>query len=126
MKVLGAAVLLGLLAASPALTQGLTCPKGQTASCLDRSAVCLDAMQCNSEGFACKSHATGCARDLASLQAKFDSLARDYNALKQASDQALRENDLLRRLVTEAEQQTQALEDCILFATSVEDVQSCP
>ena len=95
--ILPRAALIGTLLANPALGQGLTCPKGQTASCLDRSTVCLDAMQCNSEGFTCKSQVSTCARDLSILQGKFDTLVRDYNALKQSSDQTLRENDLLRR-----------------------------
>ncbi|HQY42582.1 MAG TPA: hypothetical protein PK450_00265 [Paracoccaceae bacterium] len=123
--ILPRAVLVGALLAAPALGQGLTCPKDQTASCIDRSTVCLDAMQCNSEGFACKSQVSTCARDLSILQGKFDTLVRDYNALKQLSDQTLRENDLLRRQLQDVEQRARALEDCMLFATSAEDVQSC-
>lgn len=123
--ILPRAALICTLLATPALGQGLTCPKGQTASCLDRSTVCLDAMQCNSEGFTCKSQVSTCARDLSILQGKFDTLVRDYNALKQSSDQTLRENDLLRRQVQDVEQRVRTLEDCMLFATSVEDVQSC-
>jgi hypothetical protein len=112
--------------ALPAWGQGLVCPKGQTAICTTKSTVCLDALQCNSEGFACRSDARACTRDRADLQARLDRLSRDYQALKQGGDQALRENELLRQQLREAESRYQALEDCILFATSVEDVQFCP
>lgn len=130
MRQAGAALVLLALAASPAASpaaaQGLTCPKGETAACLGKSTVCLDAMQCNSEGFTCKSGLTGCGRDLAAQRASFDSLARDYQALKQQKDQAERDNELLRRQLQEADSRYRALQDCILFATSVEDVQFCP
>ncbi len=123
---MAALVTLTLILPCMAMAQALTCPKGHTPSCIARSTVCLDAMQCNSEGFVCKSQATGCARDLSALQSRFDSLTRDYDLLRQKADQATRENDFLRRQITVAENRARTLEDCILFATSVEDVRACP
>lgn len=114
------------LSVSPADAQGLTCPKGETAVCTGKSTVCLDAMNCNSEGYTCRSGLTGCARDLAALQSRFDLLARDYQALKLQTDQAARDTELLRRQLQEADRNYRALQDCILFATSLEDVQFCP
>lgn len=126
MSPLGTALVFLALSASSAAAQGLTCPKGETAVCTGKSTVCLDAMNCNSEGYACRSGLTGCARDLADLQSRFDLLARDYQALKLQADQAARDSDLLRRQLQEADRNYRALQDCILFATSVEDVQFCP
>ena len=119
-------VTLTLAIALPAWGQGLVCPKGRPAIGTTKSTVCLDALQCNSEGFACRSDSSACARDRDDLQGRLDRLGRDYQALKQGSDQALRENELLRQQLREAERRYQALADCILFATSVEDVQFCP
>ncbi|GAB1381288.1 hypothetical protein MASR1M49_41340 [Pararhodobacter aggregans] len=75
--------------------QSFTCPIGRRAACLeygdtvcstfgrcvDSNAVCFSALECNYEGFTCRSNLTECGDEYEALRGRFNTLVDDHNRL---------------------------------------------
>ncbi|SPH20745.1 hypothetical protein ASD8599_01486 [Ascidiaceihabitans donghaensis] len=115
----------GLLLALPLHAQNFSCRIGTQPACLDygdkvcssngkcvnRSSACFDQYQCNYEGFTCKSNVAQCVDEHSALVRKYNGLLSDYD-------------DLLfkaKKLATKHD----ALNECLLYANTLEDFQAC-
>lgn len=118
-------VALAALLALPAQAQNFSCRIGTQPACLDygdkvcssmgkcvdSSSACFDQYQCNYEGFTCKSNVTECIEAHDALVSKYNDLSNDYD-------------DLLTKAKTLAEKHDD-LNDCLLYASDMEAVQTC-
>jgi len=136
----------GVLLALPVHAQNFSCRIGTQPACLDygdkvcssmgkcvdNSSACFDEYQCNYEGFTCKSNVTECVEDHDRLVEKYNSLLSDnndlidsYNALlSRNSELVTSHNDLLddaKKLAMKYDD----LNDCLTYANTMDDVQSC-
>ena len=113
-----ALAVVGSITTSVASAQSFSCPIGREPACLDygdrvvdQSAACFDTLQCDYEGFTCKSHVTSCAADYEALLQKHNALVDDYNALLEASQAR--------------ETAAGDLRDCLYRAETNDDVRRC-
>lgn len=79
--------------------------------CVDSDAACFEPYQCNYEGFTCKSNLTDCANEYEDLLQKHNDLVDDYNDLLA---RAKRRKSIMEEVA-----------DCIRYANSISDAQSC-
>jgi hypothetical protein len=81
------------------------------AKCVSDDAVCFDSYTCNYSGFVCKS-------DFESLTSEYDDLARNAQQLATEYDDLANRFNRLRQLSSN-------VTDCVDYASSLEEAQSC-
>lgn len=125
-------LIFALSVALPVSAQNFSCRIGTEPACLDygdkvcssfskcvsQDAACFDSYQCNYEGFTCKSNVTECVDE-------HDALVRKYNDLLSEYDDLAEEYDDLLSKAKKVAKSHDALKDCLLYASDMDDVEIC-
>lgn len=134
-----AIVALAGLLALPAQAQSFSCRIGTQPACLDygdnvcssagkcvdSSSACFDSYQCNYEGFTCKSNVTDCAQEHDRLAGAYNTLLKTNNDLVDQYNGLLSDYDTLLSKAKKLAEKHDALNDCLLHASAMDDVQTC-
>ncbi len=142
-----AALLMALIGlCGPVAGQSFQCRIGQDAACLDwgetvcssggkcvnESAACFDAYQCDYKGFACKSDVDQCIEAHDKIARDYNALLADYETLRSAGQQLAESHDVLQSDLQELRRDVRELEDaraevqaCLATAQSVTDAKLC-
>lgn len=116
----------------PATAQSFQCRAGQDAACLDwgetvctnsgkcvsESAACFDSYQCDYKGFACKSDVDQCVEAHDEVVKDYNALLADHETLRTAGRELAESHD---KLLSELRE----MRDCLNYASTIEDAQSC-
>jgi len=109
---------MGSLLALTASGETFYCEDNKQLKCLgfeekivNRNAVCLDPMQCDQEGFVCKS--------------ELNTMAADYNTLNDKYNELTSTHNHLIDVYKSSTDAYESLQRCITIATTLEEAKSC-
>lgn len=128
-----------LISSAPAFGQSFSCRIGTTPACLDygdkvcssmgkcvdSNAACFDSYQCNYEGFTCRSNVTACVEKYDHLLDEHNDLVGDYNDLLSKNKQLVNDYNNLLTDMKRAEAEAEDAEDCVQWATTLQEAQYC-
>jgi len=93
--------------------------------CVDENSACFDRYQCDFQGFTCRSNVTDCIEDNERLLDDYNELVRDYNALLDDHQALTIEHDRNLRLTRELRNDLEAVESCLLYASTLDQARFC-